>query len=365
MPEAALDLAAELAGLVVPGGRPGELEVLVRELGERVVRKTRAGLRHPALAHGALRHGGSVLGVAVEDGEDTLLHLERRRAARVLDLGEAGRLVVGRGLARGEDRLVHRPRAGVREHGLLQQLGARVHERHGVDRARRAGGRVRIRAFAGADARPTLGLVALERVDRAPIGAAVRVPVHGVRVGGHPGGVEADRGVEVVVEARRGVDRLRAADLLRRLAEEDERAREAVALQRLLGGEHPAERAGPERRVGVGVAGRLLVHALARLAVRHGLLAVAGDGVVLGVGAEDGPATAEARPERRRHAGGALLDVEAELTEEAHVVRGRAVLAPGRLVEVPDRPRRPREPVAMLVDPGVRRPLRLAQTTAR
>ena len=225
-------------------------------------RKARAGLRHPALAHGALRHGGSVLGVAVEDGEDSLLHLERRRAARVLDLGEAWRLVVRRRLARGEDRLVHRPRAGVREHGLLQQLGARVHECHGVDRARRASGRVRIRAFAHADARPTLGLVALERVDGAPIDAAVRVPVHGVRMRGHPGGVEADRGVEVVVESRRRVDRLRAADLLRRLAEEDERAREAVALQRLLGGEHPAERSRPERRVGVGVAGRLLVHGL-------------------------------------------------------------------------------------------------------
>ncbi len=159
------------------------------------------------------------------------------------------------------------------------------------------------------------------------------------------------------------MNRLRAADLLRRLAEEDERAREAVALQRLLGGEHPAERSRPERRVGVGVAGRLLVHALARPAVRHGLLAVAGDGVVLRVGAEDGPAAAEARPERGRHAGGALLDLEPELAKEPHVVRGRPVLAPGRLVEVPDRPCRPREPVAVLVDPRVRRALRLAEIT--
>ena len=159
---------------------------------------------------------------------------------------------------------------------------------------------MRIRALARADARPTPRARGTRTCRRRSSRTPQCVSQYTVfACDGHPGGVVADGGVEVVVVARGGVDRLRAADLLRRLAEEDERAREAVLLQRRLGGEHPAERSRPERRVGVGVAGRLLVHACARLPVRHGLLGVAGDGVVLGVGAEDGPAAARSSPGTR------------------------------------------------------------------
>src|SRR5215813_5127699 len=145
---------------------------------------------------------------------------------------------------------------------------------------------VRVGAVAGAHSRPGFGVRAFEGVDLAPVGAAVGVPDRRVGVGAEIGRMEADSGVEIIVVAVGGVDRLRAAHLLRGFAEELERPGNAVFLHRCLGRQQPAECAAAERGMGVSVAGGVFVQPGARLPVGHALLAVAGHGVVLGIGGD-------------------------------------------------------------------------------
>ena len=134
-PQVLLDLAAELAGLLAPGRRPRQLQVGVADAGHDVVGQAGPGLRHPALADGAVGDARRMIGIVVEHGIDALLHRQRRRPAGVLDLAEIGGKVVGGRLSRGEDGLVDGPGARVWQHGLLGVFRGRVHQADRVDGA--------------------------------------------------------------------------------------------------------------------------------------------------------------------------------------------------------------------------------------
>src|SRR5215467_6549269 len=99
---------------------------------------------------------------------------------------------------------------------------------------------------------PLLRLDSFKGEDDAPVGTALRVPDRGVgemRVIG-------DEGIGAVVVALRGVHRLRAAYLFRRLTEEKERACDAEPFHRRLRRQYPGERGRAERGVRIGVPSR-------------------------------------------------------------------------------------------------------------
>ena len=206
-------------------------------------------------------------------------------------------------------------------------------------------------------AQPPLRLGALEGKDRAPVRAAVRLPDRGVGI--HR--VVGDEGVGAVVVALGGVDRLRAADLLRGLPEEAELPLDAVLLHRRLRGQEPGQRADPQHGVRVGVPGRVRVQTLARRLVRHRLLRVAGNGVVLGVGADDRAARSPGGEEGGRHLAAALFDVEPFVAQQVDVGLRGTVLPPRRFGVSPDLQIEVGEPLPVLVDPVVRKLLRLRE----
>src|SRR5690606_25174221 len=130
---------------------------------------------------------------------------------------------------------------------------------------------------------PFLGSQRLEGEDRAPISAALGVPDRRIRRVWMVG----DERIESVEIALSGMDRLRAADLLGRLAEEDQRAGQIRLLHSSLGGQNSRQRADAEHRVRVGVARRPGVQALAWLLIGNECLGITRHGVVLSVGSED------------------------------------------------------------------------------
>ncbi len=191
------------------------------------------------------------------------------------------------------------------------------------------------------------GSVAFEGEDGAPVGAAVGVPDGGVgRVW-----VVGDEGVEAVVVALGCVDGLGAADLFCGFAKDGDGALEVVAVNGRLGGEDTGEGGDAEGGVGVGVARCPGVEVLAGGFVGDGLLGVAGDGVVLGVGTEDGAAGAVGGEEGGGHLAGAALDVEALGLQEVAEGVGGAVFAPGGFGVVPDLAVEVGEGLLVVVDP--------------
>ena len=104
-----------------------------------------------------------------------------------------------------------------------------------------------------------------------------------------------------------------------------------------LGGEDAAERADAEHGMRVGVAGGPGVESLARRLVGHGLLRVAGNGVVFGVGSDDrAVAVGPGGDEGGRHLAAAFFDVEAFVAQQVDIGLGGFVFAPGRFGVAPD-----------------------------
>ncbi len=109
----------------------------------------------------------------------------------------------------------------------------------------------------------------------------------------------------------------------------------------------------------VGVPGRVRVQTLARRLVRHRLLGVAGNGVIFGVGADDRAARSPGGEEGGRHLAAALFDVEPFVAQQVDVGLGGAVFPPRRFGVAPDLQIEVGEPLPVLVDPVVRKLLRL------
>ena len=261
-----------------------------------------------------------MVGVAVEHLEDRLAHAEHRRPQRILDLRDRRGDVVGGRLAGDRDELVEAPAAGMRQHRFLHHLGVGVHQAHRVDRSGRTRHGMDMRHDPGGSALPGLGVLALEGVDAAPIGGAARLPEAAIGQCGEGMRVEADRRIEVAIVAMRRMDGLRAAHLFRGLAEEHERAADAMPLHGVLRRQEAGERAHAERRMRVGMAGGEFAYAVARLAIGHRGLRLAGHRIIFGI-AGDGRAIAvrPARAEGGRHAGRAVLDFKACLPQPVDI----------------------------------------------
>ncbi len=346
-----LDLAGKPLRLLAPRRGAAQHEIAVGECRDRVVRQTGARLRHPLLAYGAMGDFRHMLGIIVEDGVDALLHRQCRAAARILDLAEAGREVVGRRLAAGEDRLVDRPAAGMGQARFLGHLAGHVHEADGIDAARCSRRHMHRGTFAHAHAVPLLRVQAFEGVHAAPIRTAMGIPDHRVGMGHGEGGVKADGRVEPVVIAMGRMHGLGSAHLLRRLAEEDERAGQLVLFHGGLGGKRTAECAQPQCRMRIGMTRGMAMHAFARLFVGHRLLAVAGHRIIFGIARDHRLAGSEPRAERRRHAGGACLDLEPLLAQQRHIPGSRPVFAPRALMKIPHLGVALRKPGLVALDP--------------
>ncbi len=146
-----------------------------------------------------------------------------------------------------------------------------------------------------------------------------------------------EEGIDPVEIALGGVDGLRAADLFGRLAEELERAADAVLLHGGFGGEDAAERADAKHGMGIGVAGGPGMQPFARGLIGNGLLGIAGNGVVFGVGADD--RTGAVRPgggEGGGHAAGALFDLPAIGAQQIDIGFDGFVFTPGGFGVAPD-----------------------------
>ena len=115
---------------------------------------------------------------------------------------------------------------------------------------------------------PVLRLQRLEGEDRAPIGAALRLPDGGVGAMRMVG----DEGIGAVEITLGGVHRLRSADLFGRFAEELERTLESKLLHGRFRRQHASQRGDTEHRVRIGVAGRPGVQPFARRLVWRRLL---------------------------------------------------------------------------------------------
>ena len=304
-----------------------------------MVGQTSAGPGDPGFRDRAMRHRGDMVGVPVEHVKSRLTHRQGRRAHRVLDLPNCRGDVVGGRLSGDGDEFVQRPAAGVGQHRLLHHLRVCIHQAHGVDRARRPRDRMRVghrpaRGFA----LPRLRMLALERIDAAPIGGAGRIPEASVRERRKRMRMKAESGVETIVIAMSGVHGLRSAHLLGRFAEIDERPFQPVRLHRMLSRQKAAKRADAERRMRVGVAGGAEARSVARLSSRLGRLALPGHGVIFGIAGERrSRAVRPPRSERSRHSGRSALDLKTLAREPVHVPGRRFVLAPRRLMEIPDR----------------------------
>ena len=138
--------------------------------------------------------------------------------------------------------------------------------------------------------------------------------------------------------AARRMDRLRAADLLRRFPGEAQPPCNSVPLHRRLDGKKPTERRHPEPRMWVGVPCRLIAESLPRRTLRGSGLAVSGHPVVFGIETDHGPRPV--RPlgaECGGHSAGAFLDRESFRPQALHVPRRGAILPPRRFAEVEDR----------------------------
>ena len=268
--EARLDVAGEALRAFVPLRRADTLEVAPGDLGHGMIGEPGAGAGDPGRGDLAMAHRRAVLGIAVEHLEDALAHGKVRCTQRILDLAEAGGEIVGRRLARMQDELVEAPAAVMGQHRLLHVFRRGVHQAHRIDRARRPRRCVAVGdPCHRAGILPGFRVLALEGVDAAPIGRAVRVPEAAVGKPRERMRVEAEGGVEVVVITLGGMDGLGAAHLLGRLAEEFQPALDAVLLHDVLGGEEAGERAEAERGMRVGVTGGVAADARARLAPRH------------------------------------------------------------------------------------------------
>src|SRR5215213_9458407 len=100
---------------------------------------------------------------------------------------------------------------------------------------------------------------------------------------------------------------------------------------------------------------------LARRLVWHRLLGVAWNGVILGVGADDRAARAPGGEKGGRHLAAALFDVEPFVTQQVDIGFGGTVFPPRRFGISPDLQIEVGEPLPVLVDPIVRKPLRLRE----
>ncbi len=343
-----LDRAAKFARLVVERRCADLFHVAIHQIDHRAVRQADAGLRHPAQRRLAATGRGGVTGIVGQHLADLLLHRERRRTPGILDLAEPRRQVVGRRIAAGKNELVQRPGAGVRIHRLLGVFGGRVHQAQRVDRAgtaRRGVRRCPDRQQGLVD--PLFGRQRLEGDHHAPIGAALGLALH--RVGGMR--MVTDESIAAVVVALGRMHRLRAADLLGRLAEEFQRAAQAVLLHRRLGRKDAGKCRRTKRRVRVGVAGGPRMQSLARRLERHHLLRLGRHGVVFGKAAQYRRPAAPGRGEGGRHAARAFLHREPLGAQQLAIGARRFVFPPGRFCEVPDRAVEFGQPGPVGVDP--------------
>ncbi len=242
----------------------------------------------------------------------------------------------------------------MRKHRLLGVLGHGVHQHQRVDSAGHTGNDVGGgRAFVGSARRaiprsPLFGMGAFEGKDRAPVRTAVGFPGYGISVQR----VITKKRIRAVEVSLGGMDRFRTADFFGRFAEELERATDVVRFHGRLGGEDAAKGADAEHGMRVGVAGSPGVQAVARGLIGHGLLRVAGNGVVFGIGTDHRPVTiGPGRGEGGGHAAGTLLDIPAIGTQQIDIGPGRLVFTPGGLGVAPDFEIEVGKPLAILVDP--------------
>jgi hypothetical protein len=177
--------------------------------------------------------------------------------------------------------------------------------------------------------------------------------------------VVRNEGVGVVEVALGGMDWLRTADLFRRLAEEAQLPLDAELLHGRLRRQEAAQRADAQHRMGIGVPGGVRVQTLSRRPVRHCLLRVAGNGVVLRVRADDGATASPGGHEGGRHLAAPFLDLEPLIPQQFDVGPRRLVLPPGRLGVAPDLQIEIGEPLAVAVHPVERELLRLVEARHR
>ena len=122
--------------------------------------------------------------------------------------------------------------------------------------------------------------------------------------------VVGEKGVDPVEVPFGGMDGFRATDLFGRLAKELEGSPDAVLLHGSFGSEDPAEGTDPKHGMRIGVAGGPGMEPIARRLEGHGLLRVAGNRIVFGIGADDGSRTIPpGGREGGRHTARALLHV--------------------------------------------------------
>src|SRR5215831_5256051 len=104
----------------------------------------------------------------------------------------------------------------------------------------------------------------------------------------------------------------------------------------------------------IGMAGRPRMQTLSWRPIRHRLLRVLGNRVVLGVGPENRSSLAKRGEKRRRHLSRALFDLPSFLAQQIAVRFCRAILAECGLGVPPDLEMEVRQPLLVGIDPRQR-----------
>ena len=262
-------------------------------------------------------------------------------ADEIHDLGDLGGDVVGGRLSVRQDGFIHRPALAGGHDMLAQGFGGLIHLHHGVGRTGGAGGGVACRDGGGVAAgHPCLGRLAGEFVDHAISHPAMGIPAHGVAERGHVEGVKGQRGIEIVVIARGGMERFGAAHLFGGFSEEFQATWDVMGLHRGLGGKKAAQCAHAEGRMGIGMATGVGAEAGAGHLARLGGLAIAGNAVIFRIAADGRPvAPVPILPCGAKgggHSGRAFLDGKPLAAQEVDVIGRALVFAPGGFAEIPD-----------------------------